>query len=148
MTSRQRELFSNSVVLPNLLENLLVFGKASALAFIGVDNLIVKSHLEDAATSFFQIHRDVELLLNCGRQTGGLSKVTSLDAVGDLDVDRSLWVIFIAHNESPFCFSFLQALSFPFLGSFYHLVRFEKIFAAVKHGKGITALYHFTSLTH
>jgi hypothetical protein len=100
-------LLRRSLAFPNLLKNLLVFGKAATFFEVCVDDMVVNSHLEDAAMSLFQIHLNAKLFFDCSLQTGGLSKVTSFDAVGDLDVYRFLRVTGIAHNESPFGFSFL-----------------------------------------
>ena len=77
-----------SLVLPNLLENLLVFGKAATFFEVCVDDLIIDSHLEDTTMPLFQIHPNVELPLDRSLQTGSFGQVTSFDAVGDLGVYR------------------------------------------------------------
>lgn len=95
-----------SLILPNLLENFLIFGKVATLPEVSVDDLTIDSHLKDATTPLFQIHWDVELLLNRRRQTGGQRKVISFAAVGNLNVCRLPYIALIAHNEPPFSFIF------------------------------------------
>jgi len=71
--------------LVDLGENLLVLGEAIRI-LVGVGEMIVDRHLEDATDTFLEARGDAVPVLDGGLQTGGLGQVVSLAAVKDLDV--------------------------------------------------------------
>jgi len=57
---------------------------------LAVDAATIDHDVEDAASAGDQRRVDIELLLDRGRQTGGLRFVVSLHAVGDADFHDAL----------------------------------------------------------
>ena len=68
-----------------LSQYLLFGGKGTTHTSIRVEYLAIYCDLEDATVPLSQLCSNAELVLDCGRQTGGRIQETSLDAVGDLD---------------------------------------------------------------
>jgi hypothetical protein len=67
------------------LDDLSIFGKSPGLMF-AVDQVAVGLDIEDAAAALDQFALDAELVLDCFRQTDGLWRVVSLNAVFDRNV--------------------------------------------------------------
>jgi hypothetical protein len=76
-----------SAPLPELREHLLV-GREPVRLVLGVDQIAVHGHVEDAAVAALQVSGDAELALDRGLQTGGLGRVVSFQAIRDLDLHR------------------------------------------------------------
>jgi len=74
--------FSTAVF--QLTENLVVSGKSIGL-MLGIDQVSVHDDIENSSAPFDQFCFDTSGILNRVRQTGGLRRVVSLDAVGDAD---------------------------------------------------------------
>jgi hypothetical protein len=62
-----------------------------------VDGVAANGHFVDAVMSLFQFRDEAELVLDRGRQTGSRREETSLNAVGDLDVERFLFFAGVVH---------------------------------------------------
>jgi len=52
---------------------------------LGEDQFVIHDHVKCPDTSWQDFWLDSELLLDCGRQTGGLRSVVSFSAVTDCD---------------------------------------------------------------
>lgn len=63
---------------------------------LGIDQFIVYKDVEDPILAPDELCFDVELLLDCGRQTGGSGQVVSNDAVmnDDIHSSSSFWLSF------------------------------------------------------
>ncbi len=67
------------------LDDFSIFRKSAGLMF-AVDQVAVGLDIEDAAAALDQFALDAELVLDCFRQTDGLWRVVSLNAVFDRNV--------------------------------------------------------------
>jgi hypothetical protein len=69
----------------DLVEDLLVV-REPAFLLLREDLLPIQHHDESAAVAFDERGLDATLLADLGRQTGGTREISSLNAVGDLDL--------------------------------------------------------------
>jgi len=68
-----------------LVEHLVVLGEAADLV-LAEDEPPIRLDVEDPARTLDELGLDPELLLDRGRQTGGLGQIVSLHAIGDADL--------------------------------------------------------------
>ncbi len=68
-----------------LCEDLVGIGESSGFV-LRVDERAVHGHVEDAVIALDEFRFDASLLLDSGRQPGGLRKVVSTHTVGDGDL--------------------------------------------------------------
>ncbi len=73
----------------NLVQNLVVLGEPAGVV-LGVDEFAVHRDVEDALAAFDEFGFDAPSLPDCRRQTGGVRKVVSNDAVSDRDLHHRL----------------------------------------------------------
>ena len=79
-----------------------MFGKLSPLSLSAIDYAIIYGHFVDTPVPLFKFRSDTKLFVDCGRQTGGRTIVTSFNTVSDLNFDRFLSRVSITHDGSPF----------------------------------------------
>ena len=89
-------------VLADLSKDFLILGESSTFFLLVVNHVFIYGHLVDTPVPFLQFRSDAKRFVDCGRQTGGRTIVTSFDAVGDLNIDQSLPSVSITHRGSPF----------------------------------------------
>ena len=76
--------------------------QATANTAVRVHEFFTNGHLENTTVPLLECRSDSEPFLDRGRQTGGWSKETSLDAVGDLHIGPLARLVGTAHLQSPF----------------------------------------------
>lgn len=88
-------------VLADLLKNLLILRESSTLFLVVVNHVVIYGHFIDAPMPLFQFDGDAKLFIDCGRQTGGLTPITSFNAIGNLDIHLAVLYASIAHDRPP-----------------------------------------------
>lgn len=114
-------------VLADLSKDFLILGESSTFFLLVVNHVIIYGHLVDTPVPFLQFRSDAKRFVDCGRQTGGRTIITSLYAVRDLDVDWFLRCIFITHDGAPFFCQLLKAVVDDDQNSMVNLVRQREI---------------------
>jgi hypothetical protein len=66
----------------DLCEDFVGIGESSGLV-LRVDELAVRDHVEDAVVAFDELGLDASVVLDSGRQPGGLGEIVSANAVRD-----------------------------------------------------------------